>query len=110
MSCKNFPQLARACRKNPQGAADLLSAGVLEPFLGSLGRVDLALAARDAARHPDREPGLDDFLAKLPGTRARTLRVGGAPPGLDGRSERAYNDIGGAIFFLSLSEMASSGT
>ena len=52
--CRNFPQLARACRKNPQGANDLLSQGFLESFLGSLGRVDLALAAREAARHPDR--------------------------------------------------------
>jgi hypothetical protein len=67
-TCRNFPQLARACRKNPQGATDLLSQGFLESFLGSLGRVDLALAAREAARHPDRERGLDDFLAKLPGS------------------------------------------
>ncbi len=67
-SCRNFPSLARALQKNPQGAGDVLTGGFLETFLGSLGRVDLALAAREAARHPDRERGLDDFLAKLPGT------------------------------------------
>jgi hypothetical protein len=67
-TCRNFPQLARVCRKNPQGAADVLAQGFLESFLGSLGRVDLALAAREAARHPDRERGLDEFLATLPGT------------------------------------------
>jgi len=67
-ACRNFPSLARTLQKNPQGAGEVLGQGFLESFLGSLGRVDLALAAREAARHPDRERGLDDFLAKLPGT------------------------------------------
>jgi hypothetical protein len=73
--CRNFPQLARTCRKNPSGASDLLAQGFLESFLGSLGRVDLAMAAREAARHPDRERGLDDFLAKLPGAALEPARL-----------------------------------
>jgi hypothetical protein len=81
--CKNFPQLARACRKNPQGAGDLLSQGFLESFLGSLGRVDLALAAREAARHPDRERGLDEFLAKLPGTALEPAKLEVEPGEID---------------------------
>jgi len=81
--CRNFPQLARACRKNPQGANDLLSQGFLESFLGSLGRVDLALAAREAGRHPDRERGLDDFLAKLPGTALEPAKLEVEPGDID---------------------------
>jgi hypothetical protein len=81
--CRNFPQLARACRKNPQGAGDLLAAGFLESFLGSLGRVDLALAAREAARHPDRERGLDDFLSKLPGTALEPAQLQVEPADID---------------------------
>jgi hypothetical protein len=34
--------------------------------MGGLGRADLAVAAREAARYPDRDRGLDGFLAKLP--------------------------------------------
>ena len=81
--CRNFPELARACCKNSQGANDLLGQGFLESFLGSLGRVDLALAAREAARHPDRERGLDDFLAKLPGTVLEPARLEAEPREID---------------------------
>jgi hypothetical protein len=81
--CRNFPQLARACRKNLPGACDVLAQGFLEAFLGSLGRVDLALAAREAARHPDRERGLDDFLAKLPGTALEPARLEVQPGEID---------------------------
>src|SRR5207247_658673 len=43
-----------------------LQQGFLENFFGGLGRADLAFAAREAARFPDRDRGLDQLLAKLP--------------------------------------------
>jgi hypothetical protein len=66
MTCRNFDELALACQENWTQTLELLQQGYLEGFLGSLGRADLALAAREAARYPDRERGLDQFLSKLP--------------------------------------------
>ena len=65
-ACRNFDQLALACQENWSAAADLLRQGYLETFLGGLGRADLALAAREAARFPDPARGLDQLLSKLP--------------------------------------------
>jgi hypothetical protein len=64
--CRNFDQLAQACQDNWGSAVELLQEGYLEKFLGGLGRVDLAFAAREASRFPDRDRGLDQLLAKLP--------------------------------------------
>src|SRR5437660_7081631 len=64
--CNNFDQLALACHENWKETQELLQQGFLETFLGGLGRTDLALAAREAARNPDRDRGLDQFLGKLP--------------------------------------------
>jgi hypothetical protein len=64
--CLNFDQLALTCQNNWKAALDVLSQGYLESFLGGMGRVDLAGAAKEAARFPDRDRGLDQFLAKLP--------------------------------------------
>jgi hypothetical protein len=66
-TCRNFVQLALACEHNPQTAIHMLEGDFLEPFFRTLGRADLALAARAAARAPDKERGLDELLAKLPG-------------------------------------------
>jgi hypothetical protein len=65
-TCGNFDELALACQENWAEALELLQQGYLESYLGSLGRADLALAVREAARFPDRDRGLDQFLAKLP--------------------------------------------
>jgi hypothetical protein len=65
-TCRNFDQLAVACQQNWTAAVDLLRQGFLASFLGGIGRVDLALAAQEAARFPDQERGLDQLLAKLP--------------------------------------------
>ena len=67
-TCRNFLQLAIACQRNPRSAMDVLSQGYLEQFFGSLGRIDLAVAAGAAAKAPDRERGLDDLLGKMPGS------------------------------------------
>jgi hypothetical protein len=64
--CHNFDDLARACDADWNGARELLQQGYLESFLGGLGRADLALAARQAAKESDPDRGLDQFLGKLP--------------------------------------------
>jgi hypothetical protein len=64
--CRNFDELALACQENWCEARDLLQQGYLQSFLGTLGRADLALAAREAARFPDKDRGLDQLLTKLP--------------------------------------------
>jgi hypothetical protein len=64
--CRNFDQLAVACQKNWQAALDLIKSGGMEKFLGGIGRADLAMAARQAAQFPDKDRGLDQFLARLP--------------------------------------------
>jgi len=64
--CDNFDQLALACHENWKEALELLQQGYLENFLGGLGRADLARMAREAAKFPDGERALDQFLSKLP--------------------------------------------
>lgn len=65
-SCHNFDQLALACLNNWSMARDLVRQGMLKTFLGGVGRADLAQAADEAARYPDRDRGLAQLLAKLP--------------------------------------------
>ncbi len=64
--CRNFDELARTCDTDWDAAQELLQQGFFESFLGGLGRADLALAARQAAKEADRDHGLDQFLGKLP--------------------------------------------
>lgn len=66
LGCRNFDQLAMTCQEHWTLARDVLKQGFLSSFLGGLGRSDLAIAANDAARNPDSDRGLDQFLAKLP--------------------------------------------
>lgn len=65
-SARNFDQFALACQEHWAEAVGLLHDGLLGSFLGGLGRADLALAAREAVKFPDRDRGLDQLLAKLP--------------------------------------------
>ena len=64
--CRNFDELVLGCHEEWAQALALLSEGYLEKFLGGLGRLDLAQVAKQAAAYPDRDRGLDQFLAKLP--------------------------------------------
>ncbi len=66
LACRNFDQLAMACQEHWPAAIDLLKQGFLGSFLGGMGRIDLALAAQEAAKFPDLDRGLDQLLAKLP--------------------------------------------
>lgn len=65
-ACRNFDQLATTCQQNWPAALDLLRQGFFASFFGGLGRVDLAVAAQEAAKFPDPDRGLDQLLAKLP--------------------------------------------
>jgi hypothetical protein len=65
-TCRNFDELALACQEEWGTARGLLQEGFLESFFGGMGRVDLALTAKEAARFPDTDRGLDQVLAKLP--------------------------------------------
>jgi hypothetical protein len=64
--CRSFDELAIACQDNWSAARDLLKQGYLENFFGGLGRVDLAMAGKEAAKFPDPDRGLDQLLEKLP--------------------------------------------
>jgi hypothetical protein len=66
--CRTFDELALACHDDWSAGLDLLRQGYLEAFLVGVGRADLAAAARAAARFPDPDRGLDQFLAGLPTT------------------------------------------
>ncbi len=65
--CSNFNELALAWHDDWSAALDMLRGGLLENFLSGLGRLDLVGAAREAARFPDPDRGLDQFLGRLPG-------------------------------------------
>jgi hypothetical protein len=64
--CRSFDELAIACQDNWSAARDLLKEGYLENFFSGLGRVDLAMAGKEAAKFPDPDRGLDQLLEKLP--------------------------------------------
>jgi hypothetical protein len=64
--CRSFDELAIACQEEWAAARQLLTKGYLENFFGGLGRVDLALAAKEAAKFPDADLGLNQLLEKLP--------------------------------------------
>jgi hypothetical protein len=73
----NFDELSLACQDLWEEARAALQQGILERFLGDLGRIDLAQAAANAARYPDIDRGLDQFLDALPSSvlSAAVLRV-----------------------------------
>ncbi len=64
--CKNFDQLAMGCMQNWSAAVDMLKQGYFGGFFGGLGRMDLAVAAKEAAEFPNPDRGLDQLLAKFP--------------------------------------------
>src|SRR5262245_48490753 len=65
-TCRSFDELALACQEEWTEACGLLREGFLESFFRGLGRVDLARSAKEAARFPDPERGLDQVLEKIP--------------------------------------------
>jgi hypothetical protein len=78
-TCQNFDQLALACMTYWEEARQLLQQGHFAHFLGLIGRLDLALAAQEAARFPDADRGLDQFLTRLPTTALEPPKLGIEP-------------------------------
>jgi hypothetical protein len=74
-TCRSFDELVVACETQWTEALELLQQGYLEGFLAGLGRADLARAARQAAKVPDRQLGLDQFLNKLPASTREAPRL-----------------------------------
>jgi hypothetical protein len=64
--CANFNQLALACDERWEEAKGLLADGFWPTFLGGIGRLDLAAAAKQAALEPDRDLGLSQLIERFP--------------------------------------------
>jgi hypothetical protein len=65
-ACRNFDQLATTCQQHWRDAVGLLKQGFFAGFFNGIGRADLAQVAKDAAKFPDADRGLDQLLARLP--------------------------------------------
>jgi hypothetical protein len=89
-TCHSFDELAIACDTLWDEARDMLTQGFLGGFLAGVGRADLAGAARQAARNPDVDRGLDELLDKLPSAARIPARLFAEPTDLSlGRLTRA---------------------
>src|SRR5262249_8738158 len=64
--CRSYDELALACDEEWDEARSLLLQGYLERFLVSVGRADLARAARRAPPPPDPAAGRDAWLHRSP--------------------------------------------
>src|SRR5262249_6862413 len=109
--CRNFDELALACQSDWSDARGLLKQGFFERFFGGLGRADLAQAAREAARFPDNDRGLDQLLGKLPSRVVESPKLFVAPQevslgtlkvGEDRRSELHLENRGMRLLFGSI--------
>jgi hypothetical protein len=112
VQCKNFDQLAVACQEHWKEAADALADGVIAGFFASIGRADLARAAKDAAEFPDRFRGLDQLLGKLPAhsleppklrVEPTELNLGQLTVGVDVGFELHLDNQGGRLIFGAVS-------
>jgi hypothetical protein len=77
LACRTFAELAAAIESEWVTARGLLRQGFFDAFFAGLGRADLARRAREAARSPDPDQGLNQLLTVLPGNAVQppTLRV-----------------------------------
>ncbi len=103
--CTNFNQLAVACDARWDEAKGLLADGTWHSFFGTIGRLDLAAVARQAAREPDPDVGLSQLLEKFPAD-PQTLRppelvlpsaeenLGALTPGIDHRFDLLISNRG----------------
>jgi hypothetical protein len=64
--CRTFNQLALACDDRWNEARAFLAEGVWTQFFTAMGRMDLAVAAKEAARETDLDVGLTHLLDRLP--------------------------------------------
>jgi hypothetical protein len=64
--CETIDDLIRGCQDEWTSAGELLRQGAFRQFFTGTGRLDLARIADEAARQPNDDLALDDFLAHLP--------------------------------------------
>lgn len=93
LTCNTFDELALGIQSHWDEARDLLAQGVLGSFLGSLGRGDLALAARESARSADLDRGLDALLRRLPSGMVEAARLIVEPMQLNCGTVRPGGDL-----------------
>ncbi len=103
--CSNFNQLALACDERWNEARSLLSEGIWPAFFAAIGRLDLAAAAKQAAKEPDPDVGLSQLLEKFPadpdalrlpklGVQSPEETLGPLAPGADHRFEVTIKNQG----------------
>src|SRR5438270_12376864 len=112
VTCQTFDQLALACINDWPAAVALLRQGFFGGFLSGLGRDDLAQDARQAARYPDPDRGLDRLLARLPArsltpaklvVEPRKINLGLLQAGVDRKMELRLANQGSGLLFGSVS-------
>ncbi len=106
--CRTFNELALACEEDWTAAKDLLQQGFLGNFLGGLGRIDLAMAAKQAAAFPDHDRGLDELLGKLPADvlhppklslETQEINLGNTPFGTQRKLDLKMENVGGRLLY-----------
>jgi hypothetical protein len=65
-ACANFNQLALTCGNLWEESSELLRDGIWTTFFASLGRLDLANLAKQAAKDPDPDRGLSQLIGAFP--------------------------------------------
>lgn len=92
-ACKDFDEFALACDRHWDAAVTMLQQGAFLHFFNGLGRMDLAQVAQEAANFPDRDRGLDQFLARLP-TKSLPAAKLEVRHGIDSMTQRPTIDLG----------------
>ncbi len=109
--CQNFDQFAMACQQNWPTALDLLQKGMIQQFLGGVGRMDLSQAAAEAANFPDKDRGLNELLGKFPTdvlekpklqSEPKNINLGTIKPGTDKSFELQITNTGGRLLYGSV--------
>lgn len=73
--CRTFDELAQGCHDEWTAARQLLQQGVFHQYFGSIGRLDLARAAQEAAAQPDADAGLGTLLSFFPGVQVKAPQL-----------------------------------
>lgn len=73
--CRSAADFVRVCTEEWAAARELLRKGYLREYFASLGRSDLALAAREASQQNDLDLALDTLLEKVAGAEPAEPRL-----------------------------------
>src|SRR5262249_14443922 len=112
VTCFTFDQLALACVNDWPTAVELVRRRFFSSFLLRLGRADLAQDAKEAARYPDPDRGLDRFVTRLPAGSLTPpqlvvdpgkINLGQLQAGVDRKIELRLANRGSGLLFGSVS-------